>query len=155
VSFTADSKLIGISQYAFASSGLLSITIPASVTSIGSNAFQSCTGLTSVSFADSTSDLRTAVSYLAGFLKDYKISAQSAKEFFERKKKKKLLRLKKFDRYISSLLSAKTILSLVAVKMVKSDRTLQLMKRKFLQLDFVLVLCMPFVYSVFAQLRLT
>ena len=44
---------------------------------------------------DKTQRLQTsvsvAVSYLAGFLKDYKISAQSAKEFFERKKKEEVI----------------------------------------------------------------
>ena len=41
---------------------------------------------TSVSVADSTSDLQTSVSFLAGFLKEHKISAQRAKDFFIRKK---------------------------------------------------------------------
>ena len=42
---------------------------------------------TSVSVADSTSDLQTSVSYLAGFLKVLKIPPQDALAFFKRKKK--------------------------------------------------------------------
>ena len=50
VSFEPDSQLETIGQYAFLQSGLTSITLPASQTSIGDYAFMSCTDLTSVNF---------------------------------------------------------------------------------------------------------
>ena len=46
-------NVTGIDDYAFyGSSGLTSITIPTSITSIGTSAFSSCTGLTKVNITD-------------------------------------------------------------------------------------------------------
>ena len=89
---------------------------------------------------------KSSVSVLANFLKATKIPAQDALKFFE--KKEIWLLLAKFDRMLSSVLLAKMILSMVK----ELDRILQRMQ-VVLQLDFVLVLCMPFVYSVFVQLQ--
>lgn len=47
-SFTIDSQITSINNYAFANSGLTSITIPESVTYVSSNAFENCEDLTSL-----------------------------------------------------------------------------------------------------------
>ena len=62
VSFESGSLLTSIGGSAFQESGLTSITIPASVTSIGNDAFYSCNSLTSVSF-ESGSQLTSIGNY--------------------------------------------------------------------------------------------
>ena len=62
VSFEPNSQLETIGQYAFLQSGLTSITLPASQTSIGSYAFYLCSALTSVNF-ESGSQLETIGTY--------------------------------------------------------------------------------------------
>ena len=63
VTFAAESQLKSIGGYAFQNrTGLTGITLPASVTTIGSQAFQQCTNLATVTFAPS-SQLTTIDSY--------------------------------------------------------------------------------------------
>lgn len=52
VTFAENSKLSSLGTAAFASTGLTSIEIPNSVTSIGNEAFYGCTGLTSIEIPD-------------------------------------------------------------------------------------------------------
>ena len=49
-SFTIDSQITSINNYAFANSGLTSITIPESVISVSSTAFENCEDLTSLTW---------------------------------------------------------------------------------------------------------
>ena len=54
---TLRSDTIGIGDYAFAGSGLTSITIPSSVTSIGQEAFRGCSSLTSITIPSSVTSI--------------------------------------------------------------------------------------------------
>jgi hypothetical protein len=55
---TIGNQVQTIPPYTFAYSGVTSITIPGSVNSIGDNAFDECTSLTSLTFEGSTTNLR-------------------------------------------------------------------------------------------------
>ena len=58
---------LGIADYAFYGSGLTSITIPDSVTSIGERAFYYCSGLTSITIPDSVTSIgESAFAYCSG-----------------------------------------------------------------------------------------
>ena len=56
-SMTIPDSVTSIDEYAFSGSGLTSITIPESVTSIGSSTFEDCSGLTSITIPDSVTSI--------------------------------------------------------------------------------------------------
>ena len=63
-SITLDDGTLGIADWAFDScSGLISVTIPSSITSIGYSAFYGCTGLTSVDIPNSVTSIGSRAFY--------------------------------------------------------------------------------------------
>lgn len=62
-SVTIPNSVTSIGSFAFFNTGLTSVTIPDSVTSIGGNAFQGCTGLTSVTVPNSVTSTGNGVFY--------------------------------------------------------------------------------------------
>lgn len=66
-SVAIDNDTVGIAQYAFWQSAITDLTIPASVKTIGSNAFQKCESLKSVSILAASSDAEARLTEIPDF----------------------------------------------------------------------------------------